>query len=155
MFMHGAQRRTRRRAEVSGGLRKRNQPTAKIRRGSRTENVTSLLDKRETKEPMHAMWPGICAKSIIVTQSQNRKLSELQINWSLARMCKKPKTASFRESARKALTGRMRRANLIDQQSDESEGGTEEERRERGTTREWRRSVTNRSGREDKQSTIL
>ena len=95
---------------------------------------------------MHAMWPGVCAKPIIVTQSQNRKLSELQNNWSLARMC---------ESARKALTGRMRRVNLIEQQSDQSEGGTEEERRERGTTREWRRSVTNRSGREDKQSTIL
>ena len=32
----------------------------------------------------------------------------------LARMCKKPKTASLRGSARKTITGKMRRVNLID-----------------------------------------
>ena len=36
-------------------------------------------------------------------------------------MWKKLKTASFRGSARKAITGRKRRVNLFDQQADQSE----------------------------------
>ena len=44
-----------------------------------------------------------------------------------ARLCKKPKTANFRRSARKTITGKMRRVNLIDQQNNQSEGSTKEE----------------------------
>ena len=65
-------------------------------------------------------------------------------------MFKKPKTANFRGSARKAITGRKRRANLIDQQTDQSGSSTGED-----TTCKWIRKATFRLEGEDKQSSIL
>ena len=44
-----------------------------------------------------------------------------------ARKCKKAKTVSFRGSATKTISGRLRRVNLFDQQNIRSEGSTDEE----------------------------
>ena len=44
-----------------------------------------------------------------------------------ARMCEGPKTFNFERLGRKAITGRMRRVNLIDKQTNQSEGSTKKD----------------------------